>query len=100
EPEPAPGRGRLGAPREPLEEVVAHTRVDPRAVVGDLEPDDAVLGRHRDADVRARRGVADGVVEQRPADLLDAILVAEAARRRRGRAGQDDPAAVPRTQAA
>ena len=80
--------------------MVAYARVDPGPVVRDRKAHDPVLGLDRHPHVRARRCVPHGVVEQGASDLLDALLVAYAPGRRRRRACEDDPAAVPRAEPA
>ena len=81
EPQSGARSRRAGAAIEAVEEVRPCLLRDPRPVVGDREAHVAVVARRRDPHVGAARVVADGVVHQHPADLLHALLVADALRR-------------------
>src|SRR5205807_2234225 len=92
--EPAAGRGRRLAPVEPLEQVLGRVRADAAAVVRHLQADAAVLGRNRHPHLCPVGVVPYGVVEQRPADLLHALLVTDRVRQVGGRLHERDAAAV------
>ena len=92
--EAAAGRAGGLAAVEPLEQVAGGLIVDGGAVVGHIQPHAAVVGGDRDAHLRARRVVPDGVVEQRPAHLLHPQLVPDRVRQVGVRLHQRDAAAM------
>ena len=92
-PRPVPLGGGAGPAEEALEDAVEQLLRDPRAVVGHdhARPPRRRLGAQRDG--RARRRVANRVVDEHPENLEHAPLVA-ARERRRSRLDDDERAAA------